>query len=72
MDNYNVIYENLPVSVNGFTMHDTQDDFFTVVLNAKLSFISNVETFIHELKHITNDDFVRFKNVGQIENKAHE
>jgi hypothetical protein len=71
MDNYNVIYANLPVSINGFTMHDAEDDFFTVVLNAKMSYMTNIETFKHELQHITNDDFVRFKNVGHIERNAH-
>jgi len=71
MDNYNVIYENLPVSINGFTMHDAEDDFFTVVLNSKMSYMTNLETFKHELQHITNEDFVRFKNVGQIERNAH-
>lgn len=70
-NNYTIVYENLPVSVRGFTMHNAEDDFFTIVLNSRMSHFMNIKTFSHELAHITNDDFELYKNVGQIERNAH-
>jgi hypothetical protein len=38
----------------------------SVVLNARMSYDMNVQTYVHELKHIYYDDF-RDGNVGDIE-----
>lgn len=71
LNNYMVIYENLPHKVRGFTIYNGCDDFYTIILNARLSYLSNLKTFAHELKHISNDDFIQYKNVAQIEHNAH-
>lgn len=70
-DNFQVIYLNLPYKVNGFTVYNACDDFYTIVLNARLSYSNWEKTFKHELKHITHDDFIKFKNVNKIETLAH-
>ena len=72
MDNFTVVYENLPCKVGGFTMHNPIDDFFTIVLNQNMSYYANQKTFAHEIAHIRNDDFELYKNVGQIERNLHQ
>ena len=66
-----VIFYNLPYKVRGFTIHNAIDDFYTIVLNSRMSYDSNLKTFAHELEHITNEDFIRYKNVSNIEFLAH-
>lgn len=71
MDNYMVVYKNLPEKVNGFTMYHACDDFYTIILNSRVSYDCAKRTFKHELKHIQNNDFIKFKNVGRIEELTH-
>lgn len=52
---YNVIYENLPVSIRGFCFHD-DDGRITVVLNARLTLELNRASIAHEINHILRDD----------------
>lgn len=70
-NNYMVVYENLPHKVRGFTIHNGCDDFYTIILNSRLSYDSNLKTFIHELEHISNEDFIQYKNVSSVEKLAH-
>lgn len=70
-DNFQVIYINLPYKINGFTVYNACDDFYTVVLNSRMSHDCWKKTYRHELKHISNDDFIKFKDVGNIEVLAH-
>lgn len=67
INNYIMIYKNLPFKINGFIMYDAEDDYYTIVLNSRLSFSENKKTFEHELKHILNGDFLKIKNVGILE-----
>ena len=71
LDNYNTIYLNLPNKIRGFAVYNTIEDFYTIVLNSRLSYAQNVKTFWHELKHITNDDFNSSLSVNEIEALAH-
>ena len=70
-ENFNVVYLNLPYKVNGFTLYNASDDYYTIILNSRMSYDCWKKTFRHELQHITNDDFIKFKNVGRIEELAH-
>lgn len=71
MDNVMVIYRNLPEKVNAFTMYHAGDDFYTIILNSRVSYDCAQRAFKHELRHIKNDDFVKFKNVGEVEVLTH-
>ena len=71
MDNFMVVYQNLPEKVNAFTMYHAGDDYYTIILNSRVSYDCAKRAFKHELKHIQNNDFVRFKNVGRIEELTH-
>ena len=71
MDNYTVIYKNLPHKVHAFTMYSASDSYYTIVLNSKISYNCAQKAFKHELFHILSNDFVDNKNINQIENLAH-
>ena len=71
LDNYNTIYLNLPCKIRGFAVHNACEDFYTIVLNSRLSYNQNLETYMHELEHITNDDFNSELNVNTLETLAH-
>lgn len=71
MDNYMVIYKNLPEKVNAFTMYHAGDDYYTIVLNARQSFECLQRAFKHEIEHIENNDFQKYRNVNEIELYAH-
>lgn len=61
---------NLSLTIGGFTI--VTDDYFTIALNRNLSFERNMQTYNHELKHISNGDFDKKTSVGLIEIIAHE
>lgn len=67
VENFITIYASLPNKVSGFIMYDACDDYYTIVLNNKLSYSQNKLTFEHELKHIVNGDFASIKDVGLLE-----
>lgn len=69
MDNYNVIFLSLPITVKGFSLYDAADDYYTIVINNKFS--HHKEIFEHELLHIKNGDFRRCGNVATLEKAAH-
>lgn len=71
MDNYMVVYDNLPYKINAFTMYHSMDDFYTIILNSRISQDCAQRAFEHELKHIENDDFNKSQNINEIETLAH-
>ena len=64
-DTLGIVYMNLPYDCRGYVTTNADGDY-TVVLNARMSYDMNVQTYVHELKHIHYDDF-RDGNVGDIE-----
>ncbi len=71
VENYITIFANLPYKVSGFIMYDSADDYYTIVLNSRLSYEENRKTFEHELQHIINNDFSKCHNVGILEASMH-
>ncbi len=71
MDNFMVVYDNLPHKINAFTMHHSIDDFYTIILNSRISCDCAQRAFEHELRHIKNNDFDKNKSVNEIETLAH-
>lgn len=68
-ENIVVVYMNLPYSVNGFTLYNAAEGFYTIVLNSRLSYQEQIKTYEHELRHIKNGDFYSGKSVETIENR---
>lgn len=57
---------NLPCSVKGLVKANT-DGSYTILLNSRLSFEQLQRTYIHEMRHIKEDDFHSELNVDVIE-----
>lgn len=48
------------------------DDSYTILLNARLSYEKQKEAYMHALIHIKNDDFCKECSADDIEFAAHE
>lgn len=71
ISNYKTIYLNLPTKIKGFCAYNACEDFYTIILNARLSYAQNIKTFFHELEHIKNNDFYSELTAEKIEALAH-
>ena len=71
LDNYHTIFQNLPCKIKGYAVYNTSEDFYTIVLNSRLAYNQNLETYIHELEHIYNDDFNSSMPATILESLAH-
>lgn len=71
LDNYTTIYLNLPCKIKGFAVYNSCEDFYTIVLNSRLSYAQNIKTYWHELRHIKNNDFFSNLTVNELETLAH-
>lgn len=66
-------YEALPYTVGGFVKEtcEPDGDYYTIILNSRLSYERQCDTFAHEIEHIKNDDFHSERSVAEIENERH-
>lgn len=66
-------YEALPCTVGGFVKKtcEPEGDFYTIILNSRLSDEKQRKTYIHELEHIYNEDF-KEGGVGEVESIRHK
>lgn len=51
----NVRCLSLPLKIKAFSSKN-EDGSYTIVLNDKLNYEQNIESFIHELSHIVRED----------------
>ena len=65
-------YEELPYKIRGFVREtcEPDGDYYTIILNSRLSFEQQQKTYLHEMEHIKNDDF-RKESVDEIEKIRH-
>lgn len=66
MDNYRIRYVDLPCTVNGLTIEDS-DGFYNIYINSKLSVDRQNEAIKHELAHIKRNDFNNEKSLQDAE-----
>ena len=66
-------YEELPCCIGGFVREtcEPDGDYYTIILNSRLSYEKQRATFAHEIEHIRNDDFHSERSVAEIENERH-
>lgn len=62
--------------VDSFVMQGLDDNgctFYTIVINARLSYSLQQEAYLHEIKHIFSKDFdkAQYMPISIIERKAH-
>ena len=74
MNNIIVRYCDLPHSVKGFVIKQCEEcgDFYTIMINSRMSAEQQEETYQHEISHIKNMDFDAVSvSVDQIEMMRH-
>ena len=64
-DDVIIRYIDLPCTIRGMTVYE--DDFYSVYINARLSYEEQRRTIQHELMHIGRSDFDRQMPIGCIE-----
>ena len=68
MNDVKVVYADLPIRVKAFTV--LHDGYYTIVLNQNLSREQNKSSYLHEMKHIENNDFGH-SDIRRIESFVH-
>ena len=63
---YFVYYEDFPPTVRG-VVTPNDDGTFSIFLNSRLSDSQKLLTYLHEVRHIENDDFYNGKPLQIIE-----
>lgn len=61
---------NLPTTIRGYTIRDHNGDY-NIYINARMTTERQMETYMHELRHIREGDFSRSGSVDLIEIHAH-
>lgn len=67
--NINIVFVDLPYRVKGFCVQHS--DGQTVCLNSRFANDANLQTYLHEISHINNDDFYSEANVDELEYLRH-
>lgn len=70
LNNINCLILDLPVSIYAFTKSNS-DGTYTIILNARNSFEKQYKSYLHEVRHIKNNDFSK-QNVQAIESISHD
>ncbi len=75
MQEFNVIYVDLPPTVKGMIVkmfdYEHGEDCFTIVINSRLNLEQQQEAFLHELRHFQNGDFDTVCSVDVLEFERH-
>ena len=66
-----VVLHNMPTDVRGFLVADAEGGH-TVLLNSRLSWEQNRETYLHELRHIEGGDLYSDDDADELEEKQHK
>jgi Zn-dependent peptidase ImmA (M78 family) len=66
LDNYRVYLVKLPATVRGAVRIDN-DGFASIYINEQLSPQAKKATFLHEIRHLQNDDMYNDKSIYEVE-----
>lgn len=69
MTDTRVIYEDLPTTIGGCVKET--DGFYTIVLNSRMTYERNQETYMDEIDHIATGALDSGKSADQIELISH-
>ncbi len=67
-------YEELPCRIGGLVREtcEPDGDYYTIIINSRLSYERQCDVYAHEMEHIENDDFHSERSVAEIENDRHK
>lgn len=70
--NVNVKYLDLPCTIRAMTVKDYDgEDYYTVVLNSRMSRDMHIKSYRHEMEHISSNDFDSQYSADYIESIRH-
>lgn len=69
MNDYHVILKDLPTTIPGFVR--ACGGYYTIVINARMSYARQRKTYRHEVEHIERGDLYSQDPADQIEQVAH-
>ena len=73
MSNVLVRLVDMPCSVRGCVVRDyDNDEFYTIMINSRLSAEMQKSTYRHEIEHIESDDFSCDLTADEIESIRHD
>ncbi len=67
--NTRVILKDLPTTIGGCVKK--QDDFYTIILNSRMTFEHNQESYLDEIIHIDDQAFDKTSTADEIELESH-
>lgn len=67
---YTVRLADMPLTIRSFV--ELENDFYTIVINSRLSYELQIECFLHEVSHITSGDFGKEGTADEIEMSLHK
>ena len=67
--NTRVILKDMPTTIGGCVKKT--DDFYTIILNSRMTFERNRQSYLDEIDHIDSQDLDRECTADQIEMEAH-
>lgn len=72
MNNILVRLVDMPCSVRGcVTRHFDDDEYYTIMLNSRMSAEMQEKAYLHEMEHINSDDFLSDLSADYIEALRH-
>ena len=63
-DYIRVVLKDMPVTIQAFAFDDGFG-FYTIIINSRLSKQMQIEAYEHELRHISNGDFLIMRDVDR-------
>lgn len=67
--NTRVILKDLPTTIGGCVKET--DDYYTIILNSRLTFERNQESYLDEINHIDSQAFDQMCTADEIELESH-
>lgn len=70
----NTVLIDMPCTIRGFMKETVEPDgeYFTVVINSRMSHETQKDTAEHENEHLEHDDFYSGENIDLIEKERHK
>lgn len=68
-EDYTVILQDLPTTIYGLVRE--QEDYYTIILNSRMTHERNQKSYLHEIDHITTGALDSDQSADQIELEAH-
>ena len=68
--NYRAVLADMPAAVPAYSIHGP-DGYTTIVINSRMNYEKQCESYKHEVNHIESDDFDSKRSADEIERDRH-